>query len=129
MRLTRPSLLTRLRRHRGLWMLAVAVLLIKLAAGTICLTDGAYSSDSLKNFAASSSLSVDAPADPTAADENGGCVLGEAGGCHCACAHTLPLPAVASLSVARMEMHFESLAIHSGFEPAVTGSLLRPPIA
>jgi hypothetical protein len=126
---TMPSLLSRLRRHRGLWMLAVAVLLIKLAAGTLCLTDGAYPGDSLKNLAASSSLSVDAPADPTAADEDGGCVLGEAGGCHCACAHTLPLPAVASLSVARMETRFESFAIHSGFEPATTGSLLRPPIA
>lgn len=124
-----PSLLSRLRRHRGLWMLAVAVLLIKLAAGTICLTDGAYPGGSFKNLAAASSLSVDAPADPTATDEETGCVLGEAGGCHCTCAHTMPLPAVASLSVARMETHFESLAIHSGFEPATTGSLLRPPIA
>jgi hypothetical protein len=126
---TTPSLLTRLRRHRGLWVLAVAVLLIKLAAGSVCMADGTYPADSLNNIAAASSLSFDAPADPAAADENGDCVLGEAGGCHCACAHTLPLPAVASLSVARMEMHFEALAIHSGFEPATTGSLLRPPIA
>ena len=123
------SLLNRLRRHRGLWVLAVAVLLIKLTAGTMCLTDGLY-----KNVAAAtaSTLSIDASPDQSvnsAADEAGDCVLGEAGGCHCACAHTLPLPTVASLSVARMEMHFESLAIHSGFEPAMTGSLLRPPIA
>ncbi|WP_458071262.1 hypothetical protein [Rhodanobacter sp. BL-MT-08] len=127
--LSHPSLLTRLRRHRGLWVLAVAVLLIKLAAGTMCLTDGPY-----KNIAAStaSALSIDAPSEQSvtsAADEAGDCVLGEAGDCHCACAHTLPLPTVASLSVARMEMHFDALAIHSGFLPATTGSLLRPPIA
>ena len=37
---SRTPLLVRLRRHRGLWVLAVAVLLIKLATGTICLADG-----------------------------------------------------------------------------------------
>ena len=123
--------MTRLRRHRGLWVLAVVVLLIKLATSSLCLTDGMYQGGAYSNLVASagSSLSIDAPVEQAAADENGSCVLGEAGGCHCACAHTMPLPAATALSVARMQTRVDSLAIHSAFEPATTGSLLRPPIA
>ena len=35
-----PTLLTRLRRHRGLWVLVMAVLLIKLVSGSVCVADG-----------------------------------------------------------------------------------------
>ncbi len=119
------SLLTRLRRHRGLWVLAVAVLLIKLATSSICLSDA-------KGFASSPSgtmsLSVAAPADQASPDD-ATCLLGEAGDCHCACAHTMPLPATGPLPIAKMDVHFEPLIIHSGFEAATTASLLRPPIA
>ena len=33
-------LLKRLRRHRGLWVLVMAVLLIKLVSGSVCVADG-----------------------------------------------------------------------------------------
>jgi hypothetical protein len=122
-------LLTRLRRHRGLWLLAVAVILIKLVAGTICLADG-----SEKRFASSPAGTMVATLLNTAdtkvpSDDVGTCLLGEMGDCHCACAHTMPLPATSPLPIARMGAHFELFAIHSGFAPAMTGSLLRPPIA
>jgi hypothetical protein len=118
-------LLTRLRRHRGLWVLAV--LLIKLATSSICLGDGAGNM-----FASSASttvsLSVAAPADQASADD-AACLLGEAGDCHCTCAHTMPLPTSGPLPIARMDVHFEPLTIHSGFEATTIASLLRPPIA
>ncbi len=125
-----PSLLTRLRRHRGLWVLAVAVLLIKLAAGTICLTDGPGKRVAVQaTTAVAATLAMNTTAGDAVADDASGCLLGEAGDCHCSCAHTMPVPATALRPIAKMEAHFESHAIHSGFEPATTGSLLRPPIA
>jgi hypothetical protein len=38
------------------------------------------------------------------------------------------LPATAPLPIAMMEARFAPLTLHSGFTPATTGSLLRPPI-
>ncbi|EIM00539.1 hypothetical protein [Dyella sp.] len=123
-----PSLLTRLRRHRGLWVLAVAVLLIKLVSGSICMADGPGA-----RFASTTTVTVPLVADtavsPTAADDANSCLLGEGSGCHCACAHSVTLPASAPLPIARMEAHFAPLTFHSGVTPATTGSLLRPPIA
>lgn len=124
---TSPPLLTRLRRHRGLWVLAMAVLMIKLVAGTICLTDGPGKGVVAQTTIAS--IAVNAAAGEAAADDLGGCLLGEAGDCHCACAHTMPLPATAPLSIARVDAHFDLRSIRAGFAPASIGSLLRPPIA
>lgn len=123
-------LLTRLRRHRGLWALAMAVLMIKLVAGTVCLTDGPGSAVAARStVAASASGVMDVAASAAAADDVGDCLLGEAGDCHCACAHTMPMPATAPLCIARVAAHFTSPAVHAGFAAAMTGSLLRPPIA
>ena len=123
-----PSLLTRLRRHRGLWVLAVAVLLIKLVSGSICVADGPGA-----RFASTTAVAVPLLADtavsPTTADDASSCLLGEGSSCHCACAHSVTLPTSAPLPIARMEAHFAPLTLHSGFMPATTGSLLRPPIA
>jgi len=85
----RPPLLTRLRRHRGLWVLAVAVLLIKLVAGTVCLADAPD-----KRLVSTTTVSaVSMPADTAianvSADDASACLLGEAD-CHCACAHCEP---------------------------------------
>lgn len=121
-------LLTRLRRHRGLWALAVAVMLIKLMAGTICLADGLD-----QRFASATGVDVpvlvDAVADASAHDDAGNCVLGEAGGCHCACAHSATLPTAAWPPIGAMDVHFVAPAVFPRRTPAFAGSLIRPPIA
>lgn len=126
-----PSLLSRLRRHRGLWLLAVAVLMIKLTAGTICLGDGPGLR--LASTAATATslygVSLDVAEHTAPAGAKGDCLLGEPGGCHCACAHSVTLPTTALASITTMEVRFASPAIRAGFTPAMTGSLLRPPIA
>jgi len=124
-----PTLLTRLRRHRGLWALAMAVLMIKLMAGTLCLADTPNGRvASAPSAAAMAQLPVDMTA--SAVDDDGGtCLLGEPGGCHCTCAHSATLPTATVLAVSALHPHFDAPALSSGFTPAVTGSLLRPPIA
>lgn len=124
----RPPLLTRLRRHRGLWLLAVAVLLIKLVAGTACLADAPEKRLVSTNTVSAASMPADTVIATVSVDDSGTCVLGEAD-CHCACAHTVTLPTTAPLAIARVESRFDDFTIHSGFTPATTGSLLRPPIS
>ena len=124
-----PSLLTRLRRHRGLWVLAVAVLLIKLVSGSICVADGSGVRFASATAAAPTTVLADTTVSTLSADDANDCLLGEGAGCHCACAHSVTLPATAPLSIASMEARFAPLTLHSGFTPATTGSLLRPPIA
>lgn len=124
-----PSLLTRLRRHRGLWVLAVAVLMIKLVAGTVCMADAPEKRLVSTTTISPASLPVDTVAASVSADDANACLLGEGSGCHCACAHTVTLPVTTPLAIARVEARFDAFDIHSGFTPATTGSLLRPPIA
>ncbi|MEW5835066.1 MAG: hypothetical protein AB1832_08405 [Pseudomonadota bacterium] len=124
-----PSLLTRLRRNRGLWVLAVVVLLIKLVSGSICVADGPGARFPSATAAAPTTLVADTAVNTTSADDANSCLLGDGSNCHCACAHSVTLPASAPLPIARMEAHFAPLTFHSGFMPATTGSLLRPPIA
>ena len=123
-----PSLLTRLRRHRGLWVLAMAVLLIKLVSGSICVADGPGARFA-STTATTTTLTADTAVSTVSTDEANTCLLGEGGGCHCACAHSVTLPASAPPPIAMIEARFAPLTIHSGFTPATTGSLLRPPIA
>ncbi len=123
-----PPLLTRLRRHRGLWVLAVAVLLIKLVAGSICLGDGPAVTRLADAPATTSVLATMDSATAAAPDDNS-CLLGEAGGCHCACAHALTLATSVTISVALIEAKVESSRLSPGVIPETTGSLLRPPIA
>lgn len=125
-----PSLLSRLRRHRGLWVLAVAVLLIKLVSGSICVADGPGARFTSTTAAATpTTLLADTAVGTASADDANSCLLGEGTGCHCACAHSVTLPATAPLSIASVQVRFAQLTLHSGFTPALTGSLLRPPIA
>lgn len=121
-------LLTRLRRHRGLWVLAVAVLLIKLAASSICLGDSPAATGLADAQATTRVLATMDSATAAAPDDNA-CLLGEAGGCHCACAHALTLATSVTLSVALIETSTESFRLSPGMVLAATGSLLRPPIA
>ena len=122
------SLLTRLRRHRGLWVLAVAVMLIKLTAGTFCLTDGQGTQFASAATTIGTAVAMNVAVDNAPFNNAGGCVLGEVA-CHCVCAHTVTLPTAALLSIARVDARFDALVTHSGFMPALTGSLIRPPIA
>lgn len=121
-------MLNRLRRHRLLWVLALTVLSFKLVAGTVCLND-----PSANQHAASVATTVvaqSAAAIDSSFDENGNaCLLGEAGGCHCTCAETLPVPVTLSLDVTPVESRFVFHAPAYAFSPARAGPLLRPPIA
>jgi hypothetical protein len=122
-----PPLLARLRRHRGLWALVVAVMLIKLATGTICLADGI-------GQRTASTLAADVPAlavmaADAAPHDDAGCLLGEAGGCHCTCAHAVTLPVTAWSPIDAMDARFVAPMVSPQQIPAFTGSPIRPPIA
>jgi len=125
------SLPTRLRRQRGLWVLAMFALLIKVVAATVCLTDGVQSPLTSETAdAASVCMVVAAPVDTAANDDgSGACLLGEPGGCHCACAHSVPLTNMSTLSITVPVSRFDRLLPDSSFVPAIAGSLFRPPIA
>ncbi|MBD8899326.1 hypothetical protein [Rhodanobacter sp. DHG33] len=122
-RSARP-LLIRLRHHRGLWLMVCAVLLIKLATSSICLGDA-----SGKRFAVTQAPTV-AAALTADADTDDGCLLGEAGDCHCACAHTLTLVSRGlALVLSPQPARLEAASAAADRLPTLVGSLLRPPIA
>lgn len=122
-----PSLLSRLRVHRGAWLVCVLTLVFKLFASSVCLADDGLAT--LSDPAGSPQVvAVSDAAEFGLGDA--GCVLGDAGGCHCACAHAVPLPPVTTAPA--------PIAVLSGSEwppisphyvPTHTTSLLRPPIA
>lgn len=119
-------MLTRLRRYRGLWLLAFAALLLKLATSSVCLGDVpavqlAATDSTTLTVAMHSTDSETAPGDA--------CLLGEAGACHCACAHALTLTSQRVASIAPVVATLESTRVSLGLVPDTTGSLLRPPIA
>jgi hypothetical protein len=107
----------------------MAVLMIKLASGTLCLADGPNARVAADTAAtgtvalAFDSASADIPGDP---DD---CLLGEGAGCHCSCAHSIALPMSVALSVHAMPVSFHTPATSPDFVPAMTGTELRPPIA
>ena len=116
-----PSLFSRLRRHRGVWVLALAVLLFKVAMSTFCVLDGprpAFASDTV---VASASIDNDGDTDY--------CVLDEGNGCHCTCAHAVALPSHdASIPVVTALSHL-AVPLPPALSPAIARSPLRPPIA
>lgn len=123
------SLLTRLRRHRGLWTLAVAVMVIKLVAGTVCLADAPEKRLVSDTTISTVSVPLDAVIADLSADDPNACLLGEGSACHCTCVHTVTLPMSSMGSIARMEARFDTVGIWSGFPPTTPESLLRPPLA
>jgi len=120
-------LLKRLRRHRGLWVLVVAVLLIKLVSGSICLADGGALDGYAGRASLAATMTVDATPQSPAGD--GDCLLGEGGSCHCACPHAATLPTSVVLAVGTPDAPLLVSSVDAGRVPAVTASLLRPPIA
>ncbi|MGN6228349.1 MAG: hypothetical protein ACTHNM_13025 [Dyella sp.] len=122
---TYPSLLSKIRRHRGLWSLAFVVLLLKLVSGTVCLADGAASS-----WKASPSAAVVLTAEePSLALSDDACLLGEGTECHCACVHSVALPTMASYALSPVAPQFVPPALSDMRLAAPPGALHRPPIA
>ncbi|UJM92011.1 hypothetical protein LRK24_08860 [Rhodanobacter denitrificans] len=104
----------------------MAVLLIKLVSGSICVADGPGTRFASATAAAPTTLLADTAVSTISADAANPCLLGEGRSCHCA--HSVTLPASTLLPIAMMEARFAPLTLHSEFTPATTGSLLRPPI-
>ncbi|MGO4702545.1 hypothetical protein [Dyella sp. 2RAB6] len=124
----RPSRpwLTQLRRYRGLWLLAVFALMIKLVGGSLCASDGlryAAGTDAQRSSMVQSMTAA------TADEGSGDCVLGEGSSCHCACTHAVPLPAMMTLHVAANLLPSELPSASFGHRAEPTATLLRPPIA
>jgi hypothetical protein len=124
-RASRP-LLTQLRRYRGLWLLAVFALMLKLVGGSLCAADGPRYNAGVD---AQRSAAVQVMASVAGTEDGGDCLLGEGGSCHCACTHAVPLPAMVTLHVAAATLPAELPAASSGHRAERTATLLRPPIA
>ncbi|TCV93812.1 hypothetical protein EC912_1045 [Luteibacter rhizovicinus] len=121
-RMHRPSssLLQYLRRHRGFMVLALMVFFVRLAAATVCIEDGPGVRTGFDG-----GVTVSAPSDLP----DGDCLLGEQGGCHCACAHASPMPATAIARLTPIDTSFVETVSHPDTRQRATGSLFRPPIA
>jgi len=121
------SLLQRLRRHRGLWLLVMAVLLIKLVSSSVCVADGGQRDGFSARAGVVATMTLQAAAPAAAGDTD--CLLGEGGSCHCACAHAAGLPTSVVLAVVPADAPTLVFSAEAGRVPAITASLLRPPIA
>jgi len=115
-----PRLLARLRRHRGAWLLAMAVLVIKLVASTFCLMDAPR----VASLSAAAVQSID-----SVAANDDACSLGEGSSCHCACAHAVAMPMTAPVVSAVAMVATAPQAFASPTVLRVADSPLRPPIA
>lgn len=109
-------------------MLLIAALLIKVAAGTICVLDGPGQS-SVANASEQTLTLGTTQADMASTNDSDGCLLGEAGGCHCACAHAVALPATFPVLAAVIGLPMVISHLPAAPTPLVSPSPLRPPIA
>src|SRR4051812_7070664 len=131
---TLPTIFQRLRRHKGGWMLLIAALVIKIAAGTACVLDGpgfasAAPVDGYTAVLDTAQANVGSADVGAAADNADACLLGEGSDCHCACAHAAALPTTAP-AVATV-VRLPEVVSHLPAAPVAlaTRSPLRPPIA
>ena len=120
------AMLSRLRRHRWMFGLAMVVLSFKLIAGTVCLNDAATT-----RHAATLATGAAAVAAPMVGSSgaDGGCLLGESGGCHCACPEASPVPVTLQWSVGGFDSRFAFRVPDYAFAPARAAPPFRPPIA
>lgn len=119
-----PSpLFKRLRRHRGLWLLVAAVLLIKLVGGSVCVADGGARDGFSARMGMAATMTVQA------AQGDGDCLLGEGSACHCNCAHAAGLPSSVVQVGTVPQAPTLVPTVDAGRMPAMTATLLRPPIA
>lgn len=122
-----PSL-THIRRLRGLWAIAMLALLLKLFGSTLCAADNQRYIGAADAPGTAVIQSV-AAMDVGDTESGDGCLLGEGGACHCACAHAVPMPAMVSLGIAAPIPASNLPPASSGHQPERTATLLRPPIA
>ncbi|WP_369929705.1 hypothetical protein [Xanthomonas sp. NCPPB 2632] len=115
-----PRLFFRIRRQRGLWVLALAVLLFKLTMATFCLLDGPRVA-SLADGNIAVATAEAAPADT--------CVLDEGAGCHCSCAHNVAMPSALPAILAGVPHTHTTVKPAAVLVSAYIRSPLRPPIA
>ncbi len=123
-----PTMYQRLRRHKGGWLLLIAALIIKIAAGTVCVLDGprlASSTPSTPHTLTLNALEANTPS----TDDGETCLLGEAGGCHCACAHATALPTAMPALAAVIGLPVVVSHLPAAPLSPVNRSPLRPPIA
>lgn len=117
-----PRLFTRLRRHRGVWGLALAVLLFKFAMATFCLLDGPRVV----------TVPGDAPAvvalDASDTDDDA-CALDGGSACHCSCAHSVAMPMSTPVMVTAVPRGHVTASPPAGLQTGFEPSPLRPPIA
>jgi hypothetical protein len=118
----------RLRHHKGGWLLLIAALMIKIAAGTVCVLDGPRLASSEPSGGHTQIVSA-LQAATSSADDGDACLLGEAGGCHCACAHATALPATMPALVAVVGLPAVVGHLPAAPTPLFNRSPLRPPIA
>ena len=131
----RSALITRLRRRlaTSVWVFALLVM-SKLVASPLCQMDGVKPGASAPSDS-SVVLVVDATAHDDAfdaddnADDDGPCWHAGAGGCHCSCAHGVPLPSVPTLSIFSAMPGALPKFGSPDFPPAPRSTTLRPPIA
>jgi hypothetical protein len=115
-----PFSLSRLRSSRRLWLLCVLTLLFKLATGSMCMADGVH-------IPSSTTTAVDVAVSDDGSD--GDCVLGERGGCHCACSHSVPVPSSIAVVPPVVAVSSDWQVLSLPYAPTHVGVLLRPPIA
>ncbi|MET4674792.1 hypothetical protein [Luteibacter sp. ME-Dv--P-043b] len=115
-----PRLFSRIRRQRGLWVLALAVLLFKLTMATFCLLDAPRVA-SLADGNIAVATAEAGPGDT--------CVLDEGAGCHCSCAHNVAMPAALPAVLAGVPHSHVAVKPDAVLVSAYTRSPLRPPIA
>lgn len=123
-----PTVFQRLRTLKGAWVLMVLALFIKIASATACTLDG----PSVQRLAGGPALATDVAsvqADARGSDADEVCLLGEPGGCHCACAHTAALPSTAPLVVMVDRPASSQVHVPAAAATGVPTSPLRPPIA
>ncbi|HEY4090474.1 MAG TPA: hypothetical protein VGN46_03090 [Luteibacter sp.] len=109
-------------------MLVALAMLIKFAASTACLLDDPGNFVGTSHAGATSEAAwAAAVTNDSQGDES--CILGEPGGCHCACAHAVTLPATSFDTVASVLL--PGIETHAPVAPSLrpTASPLRPPIA
>ncbi|HVI55724.1 MAG TPA: hypothetical protein VM621_11835 [Luteibacter sp.] len=124
---TLPTMLQRFRRHKGGWILLIAALMIKIAAGTACMMDGPRllsDTPSADRVLAIGGMQADA-----ATSDGDACLLGESGGCHCACAHATALPSAMPALAAVVSLPVVVTHLPVAPSPLFARSPLRPPIA
>ena len=107
----------------------MAVLMIKLASGSLCLADGPGARLAADRAVTGTiALTFDEASVDTLGDPDD-CLLGEGAGCHCSCAHSIALPMSVVLSVHAISASFPPPTASPGFVPGTTVTELRPPIA